>query len=128
MTSSFTFKPDDRGIADAVNGEGVAEHLTAIVADARTKIQRRAPHGRDAFYDYHRSIRYVPARRTPDGLEAAVGSDSPGWHLVEYGTQRFSPLAPIRRGVEEAGIELTEGQRSMASHFNDAVRAGRGSP
>lgn len=127
--TGFRFELDASGVDEVVNGRGVAEHLTAIAADARTKIQRRAPFGRDAFFDYHGSIRYVPARRGPDGLEAAVGSDSPAWHLVEFGTARYEPRAPIRRGVEEAGIELrTTGQGSMASHYNAAVRAGRSSP
>lgn len=108
--SSFRFEPDKPGIEDVVNGPGVADYLTAIARDAADRIRRRAPHGRDAFFNYWRSVRYVPAQRGPDGtLEAAAGSDSPGWHLAEYGTERLAPIAPIRRGVEEVGIEIKTG-------------------
>lgn len=108
--SSFKFERDDSGISEVVNGPGVAEHLTAVARDAADRIKRRAPQGRDSFFNYWRSVRYVPAQMTGDGLEAAAGSDSPGWHLAEYGTSRLAPIAPIRRGVEEVGIELEGGR------------------
>lgn len=110
--SSFKFEPDRAGIEDVVNGPGVADYLTAVAKDAADRIRRRAPHGRDAFFNYWKSVRHVPATRGPDGtLEAAAGSDSPGWHLAEYGTERLAPLAPIRRGVEEVGIKIEGGSR-----------------
>lgn len=108
---AFRVEADEAGIKDLMNGPGVGEILTGAAQTAAEKIKRRAPFGR-AFFDYFRSVRWVAAKPGPDGMEAAVGVDSPGWHLPEYGTANYPATAPIRRGVEEAGIRLeTKGPR-----------------
>lgn len=40
----------------------------------------------------------------PDGWHARIGSDDPFWHLVEFGSANNPTYAPLRRGVERAGI------------------------
>jgi hypothetical protein len=105
-SSQFRFERDDRGIADVLEGPGVAKALTAAAARVRERIQRWAPRG---FMGYWRSVRYVPAQPGPDGLEAWAGVDSPVWHLPEYGTANYPARAPIRKAAREVLSDFEEG-------------------
>lgn len=48
-------------------------------------------------------------RTDGDGVHA--GSDSPFWHLEEYGSINQSASAPLRRAVAAAGYRLEEDRR-----------------
>lgn len=103
----FKFTPDRKGIEDVLESPGVGRLLTERASRARERIQRYAPRG---FMGYYKTVRFVPAQKGPDGLEAAVGVDSPVWHLPEYGTARYPARSPIRRGVAEVVDRLEEGR------------------
>lgn len=107
-SSAFRFDPDAGGIRDLLTGRPVADLLTETARNARELVLKYAPSDPDDFFRYRSSVRYVPAQTVSnlDDMFAAVGSDSPGWHLVEFGTVRYPARAPIRRGVQESGIEL----------------------
>lgn len=102
----FKFERDDAGIRKVLEGPGVAKHLTDAAVQVRERIQRYAPRG---FMGYWRSVRYVPAKAGPDGLEAAAGVDSPVWHLPEYGTANYPARAPIRKGARDVLADFKEG-------------------
>jgi hypothetical protein len=46
----------------------------------------------------------TPAVVTPTGVRATAYTDSPVGHLVEWGTAKMAPQAPLRRGAERAGL------------------------
>lgn len=104
--SSFKFEPDRKGIEKVLEGPGVAKALTDAAVQVRERIQRYAPRG---FMGYWRSVRYVPAKPGPDGLEAAAGVDSPVWHLPEYGTASYPARSPIRKGARNVLADFKEG-------------------
>lgn len=47
--------------------------------------------------------------------EETVYTDDPFGHLVEWGSANNPPYAPLRRGVQAAGLRLDEGAVSTAS-------------
>jgi len=104
---SFRFEPDEAGMFEAANGDGVRGILDQRAQDARKEIMKLAPRRR-AFFDYRKKIRTVKARRVGRTYEAAVVVDSPGWHLPEYGTVEHPATAPIRRGVKLARLDFRE--------------------
>lgn len=107
MRKGFEFVPDQSGIDDVSTGEGVADFLTEVAKEAASRVKDRGPKGAD-FFDYGSTVEAIPAGRGPDA-EAGVQVGSPGWHLVEYGTARISPRAPLRKGVSEVA-EFKEGE------------------
>lgn len=106
MSSPFRFTRDEAGIRDVLEGPGVATALNDAAGKMRERIQRYAPKG---FMGYWKSVRYVPAKPGPDGLEAAAGVDSPVWHLPEYGTANYPARAPIRKAAREVLSDFKEG-------------------
>jgi hypothetical protein len=104
--NDFRFDPDELGIARVLNGPEMAGFLTGAARDVAGRVDRYAPSKRRDFYDYRSNVRAVPASLTADGLEAAVEVDSPGWHLVEFGSLHYPARAPLRRAMQDAGFEL----------------------
>jgi hypothetical protein len=102
----FKFEPDEAGIKKVLAGPGVGKALTDAAVKMRERIQRYAPRG---FMGYWKSVRYVPAKPGPDGLEAAAGVDSPVWHLPEYGTASYPARSPIRRAARDVLDDFQEG-------------------
>jgi len=110
MATGFRFKPDTVGIVRVANGEGVKEVLTAAARAGAAEVKKLGPKRRTSFFNWRASVKAIPATMQPDGkMAAAVAVDSPGWHLVEFGTAEHPALAPLRRGIVLAGIELRTG-------------------
>ena len=110
MATGFRFEPDAQGIVRVANGDAVKGVLTAAARAGAAKVKELGPKRRTAFFDWRANVKAIPATRGPDGkMAAAVEVDSPGWHLVEFGTAEHSALAPLRRGIVLAGIELRTG-------------------
>jgi len=104
--NDFRFDPDELGIERVLNGPEMAGFLTDAASDVAGRVTKYAPAKRRDFFDYRSKVKAVPARLTSDGLEAGVEVDSPGWHLVEFGTIRYPARAPLRRAMQDAGFEL----------------------
>lgn len=109
MTSSFRFDRDDQGIEGAANGPAIGDLLTNAAQQGAASAEGLGPRRATSFMNWRKSIRAVPARRTSEGMEAAFGSDSPGWHLVEYGTANTRPYAALRRAARAVGLRFEEG-------------------
>ncbi len=109
MTSSFKFTPDQRGIDDVLTGPDLGKFLTDVAVDAAGRIEKHGPTSKDSFMGWKGSVVALPARPDGDSIAALVGSESPGWHLVEYGTATTQPYAAIRKGVRETGVRFEEG-------------------
>lgn len=109
-TARFRFEPDSEGIFEATSGEAVRGILTQRAQDAAKEVRRLGPKKRRSFLGYRASVRARPAQRVGQGFEAAVEVASPGWHLPEYGTSKIPVTAPLRRGVQLAGIDFKEGR------------------
>lgn len=119
MNDDFRFDPDPQGI-ETVSSTGpvVAAALTDAAVRAGAKMKALAAGmDRDDFFGFRDSIRVIPAREdvrrisvgSVDGA-AFVGSDSPGWHLQEFGTRRTRARAIIRRALRAVpGIDFKEG-------------------
>lgn len=107
MRSGFEFVRDEGGIADVTTSDEVGELLTDVAEEAADMVRRYGPKG-DDFFDYDQSVRAVPATGGGKDIEAGVAVDSPGWHLPEYGTARYPPRAPLRKGVA-AVVDFKEG-------------------
>lgn len=115
----FRFVPDPDGIAEvSEHGPAVAAALTDAAERAAAKMKTlSAGMARDDFFGFSSSIKVIPAaedtRRIAIGSEkgvAFVGSDSPGWHLQEFGTRRQRPRAILRRALRMVpGIDFKEG-------------------
>lgn len=109
MRTGFEFKPDNKGIENVLEGPGVARALDTVAEEAASKMRSMAPRG---FFDFKKRITTRKAKKTGAGLAAAVGSDSPGWHLQEFGTARQPPRATIRKALRSmSGIKFEEGSR-----------------
>lgn len=109
MRGGFEFKPDKAGIERVLEGPGVARVLDRSAESAASKMRAMAPRG---FFRYKESISAKKARKTSEGLAAAAGSDSPGWHLVEFGTVSQPPRAVIRKALRSIrSIRFEEGSR-----------------
>lgn len=104
--NDFRFDPDEAGIERVMTGPAMAAFLTDKAKDVKGRVLNYAPSAKRDFYDYRSNVRYVPATLTAEGLESRVEVDSPGWHLVEFGTMRYPARAPLRRAMQEAGFEL----------------------
>ncbi len=105
----FRFEPNEAGMFEAANGEGVRGILNQRADDAVREIRKIAPRKR-AFFDYRKKVKVVKARRVGRTYEAGVAVTSPGWHLPEYGTALVRATAPIRRGVRLARLDFREGE------------------
>lgn len=67
--------------------------------------QRAATIGREHASDgFMGPASQLQARMGPDGGQ--IVHDSPGWHLEEFGTPHTLPRAPLRKGVEGAGMKF----------------------
>lgn len=110
MAGGFRFHPDEVGIVRVAAGESVADVLTAAAQAGAAEVVKLGPRHRRSFFDWKAGVKAIPATRGADGkFAAAVVVDSPGWHLLEFGTSTVSATAPLRRGVLLAGIELLNG-------------------
>lgn len=121
MNDEFRFEPDPDGIAEvSEHGPAVAAALTDAAERAASKM-RSLSGGMDSedFFGFRDSIKVIPAaedtRRMAIGSQkgvAFVGSDSPGWHLQEFGTRRQRPRSIIRRALRMVpGVDFKEGVR-----------------
>jgi hypothetical protein len=106
--SSFKFTPNRRGIDEVLEGPGVERLLDELAERVASEIRSNAPVGSD-FMDYRAGIDTEPAHRGFDGLEAAVVVDSPGWHLVEYGSVNTAPRAIIANAARAVLDNFEEG-------------------
>lgn len=75
-------------------------HLEDTARTVAGQVRRAGPLGETG--NYRRSIR---ARGT------RVVAEDFAWHLVEYGSVKNPPYAPLRRGVRAAGVRLVERPR-----------------
>lgn len=111
MADGFRFDPHLPGIAKVSTGPGVAPLLDKAAEKAATKMKGLAGKMKSsAFFDFRKSIKTVKSHTIAAGDAVAyVGSDSPGWHLQEFGTASQPPRAIIRRGMKTSGIRFEEG-------------------
>jgi hypothetical protein len=79
--------------------------LAETVAPAAEVIAALSPVGDTG--DFHDSIEVEI-----EGEEVRVGTTDPFGHLVEFGSAKNPPYAPIRRGVRAAGLRLEESPKS----------------
>lgn len=105
MPGSFTFKRNDRGIEEVLEGPGVAAHLDELAERVAAEIRSNAP---DGFMDYADGIDTEPAHRGLSGLEAGVVVSSPGWHLPEYGSVHTAPRAIIANAARSVLDQFEE--------------------
>jgi hypothetical protein len=111
MTAGWRFEPDPAGIeALCKRSAPTAVALNTAAAEAERNMQRLATMSGSAFFEFRDSIHSVAAKIEGDELTAYAGSDSPGWHLQEYGTSRLSPRGIIRKGIKAAKIKFEEGR------------------
>lgn len=114
----FRFEPDPRGIEEITSSGPAVDRALNEAADKAAELMRRNARTLDAddFFGMRDSISVIPARGdtsriaigSQDGV-AFVGSDSPGWHLQEYGTARQAPRAIIRRAMRAVrGVRFEE--------------------
>lgn len=106
--ADFRFELDEQGVAEITSGGPAVDRALNAAADrAADNMRRNARRFEvDDYFRFAQSIKVIPARDDPSRIAigsepgvAYVGSDSPGWHLQEYGTARQSPRAVIRRGL-----------------------------
>lgn len=110
MAGGFRFDPNPAGIDDLAKGSpATAFALEEAAAIAAENMTRLATLSGSAFFDFRGSIDWFDARDVGGELVAYAGSDSPGWHLQEYGTSRLHPFAILRKGIKAAGIRFEEG-------------------
>lgn len=111
MAEGFRFDPDTAGIDRVSTGPQIAPVIDIAAAKAEQTMRQLA--GRlsgQAFMGFRRTIRRRRARSVDGEMTAYVGSDSPVWHLQEYGTEHTRALAIIRRAMKKtAGIRFEEG-------------------
>jgi hypothetical protein len=108
MVRDFRFDPDPAGIKKiSEEGAAVNRALDLAADDAAAGMKRLAGGlDRDDFFGFRDSIKTIPAK---DGV-AYVGSDSPGWHLQEFGTRHTRPRAVLRRALRAVrGLNFKEG-------------------
>lgn len=110
MAAGFRFDPHLPGIEAVSTGAGVAPALDKAAEKAATKMRNLAAKMKSSdFFDFRKSISTVKSRKIAGEQVAYVGSDSPGWHLQEFGTAQQKPRAIIRRGMKQSGIRFEEG-------------------
>lgn len=111
MADGFRFEPDRAGIERVATGPAVDAVLNERAQAAAGKMRNLAGSLRaGSFFRFRSSIRVIRARGHGDDRAAYVGSDSPGWHLQEFGTARERPRAIIRRAMKSTpGIRFEEG-------------------
>lgn len=112
MAAGFRFEPDPAGIDRVSTGEAIAPAID--IAAAKVEQQMRTLSGRlsaAAFMGFRRTIRRLRARSVEGEQTAYVGSDSPVWHLQEYGTEHTRPHAILRRAIKLAGLRFEEGSQ-----------------
>lgn len=110
MADGWRFEPDRPGIEAVAHGPAVKPALDAAATKAAGSMRNLAGALRSAsFFRFRSSISAIPAELVHGEMTAYAGSDSPGWHLQEYGTARAKPTAIIRRGMKQSGIRFEEG-------------------
>lgn len=110
MPGGWRFDPDPAGIKEVAHGPAVKPALDAAASKAAGAMKNLAGRLRSAsFFQFRSSVKAIPAEMVDGEMTAYAGSDSPGWHLQEYGTARAKPTAIIRRGMKQSGIRFEEG-------------------
>jgi len=119
VNGDFRFEPDPKGIEEvSTTGPVVAAALTDAAERAASKMKTlSAGMGSEDFFGFRDSIHVIPAAEDPRRMAigsqkgvAFVGSDSPGWHLQEFGTRRQRARAIIRRALRAVpGVDFKEG-------------------
>lgn len=92
------FIPNPLVIPELEAAEAYDEARKQIGESIKGNVEQIAPSG--ASGQYHDSIEVDD--------EGSVGTTDPFGHLVEWGSVNNPPYAPIRRGVELAGLRLEE--------------------
>lgn len=97
MSVEWTPNPD--GVKELLSSPQAVNALGEIAAMAGQQVQRAMP-----------STRQARAISTTAGVEngVAVGviaTDSPIWHLLEYGSAKNPAYRPFARGVQAAGLD-----------------------
>lgn len=95
------FNLNQAGIRRVAQGAGVTRFVNT---NARRVLQQaKATPGVDD--EFLASLAMVPAVEGSDA-PATVESDSPFWHLHEYGSINNPPTRPLSRAVTDAGLEF----------------------
>lgn len=101
----FRFEPNPHGIHKVGTGPGVI----ALVNRNAGYVLESARATPDADAEYLRSLGKTPAAVDRDGTVAAsVYSDSPFWHLFEFGSINNAPIRPLSRAVTDTGLRFEE--------------------
>lgn len=110
MANGWRFEPDAAGIEAAAHGPAVKPALDAAASKAAGAMKNLAGRLRSpSFFSFRSSVKAIPAEMIDGEMTAFAGSDSPGWHLQEFGTAHAKPTAIIRRGMKQSGIRFEEG-------------------
>ena len=106
----YDLEPDAAGIEKAANGPAAKAALDSAAGKAASAMKSLAGALKSAsFFQFRKTVKAIPAEMVDGEMTAFVGSDSPGWHLQEFGTAHEKPKAIIRRGMKQSGIRFEEG-------------------
>lgn len=99
------FELDEAGLERLLSA-GQAERVARDAAQAIVdEAERIAPHG---FMGYRDHLD-VGEAHTLDGVVAVDAvADSPGWHLVEFGSANNVPHRVLERAARNVGIDFRE--------------------
>lgn len=98
---SVSWEPNPKGVDELLSSAQAASVIADLAAMVGQQVERAWPKatGRGA-----RSV--VTGSGEEDGRAVGyVGSTSPFWHLVEYGSTNNAPYRPFARGVQAAGLD-----------------------
>lgn len=92
------FKADHRIAPNLLLQDEVADLVREATADVKAAAEALAPHQMAGTFS-------AEMHRDRTRHYGRVRTDYPGWLAVEVGTRRSAAWAPLRRGIEAAGLE-----------------------
>lgn len=95
---SFRFTPNPR-FAEELRRDPEYRRFTMGAAQAAADVAKQHMPGDEAFM---MNGAQPHAESTDDG--AALVLEGPGWGLIEFGSRNNAPYAPLRKGIEAAGM------------------------
>lgn len=100
---TFKFTPNHAGIARLAKGPGV----TGFVNKNAQRVLQNAKADGSVDVEYRASLSMTPAVVGSDE-PAKVHSDSPFWHLFEFGSINNPPYRPLTNAVRDAGLKFED--------------------
>lgn len=93
---AFKFRPNPKFAEELKHDPEFRRFAMSKAQDAADKGAQHVPPG------------FMVRGRKPTAEQASDGAtlvlEGPGWHLIEFGTAGSPPHAPLRKGIEAAGM------------------------